>query len=355
MQNTKLKLNEIIWEITDQCHNNCAYCGSKDDLNKTKINPNKIIEIAKKIADYPPNEVNISGGDPLLIDILTTKIVTDILKIAGCRVKIIINPQSICPDNIKKLDFYDWIGLSVNTNVELGLTESYFASPIKENITIITNFSTSNVFLYDEIEKFVREHDLIWQVQYTMGTKDSIYDCDSAKEYLFGKITKSFETGVRLSIADNMNTGSCSAGSGSLGILACGSVVPCLSMRSWASDLNVQGSLVNVQGSLGERSLQDIWEGEFKVYRFCEFKCCKDVCNAPYIQKAVEIAPSPVRLTPSPIFPDHNGASVMAYAVTSPGMTNPPWSNPFKDGLLDNITMVYGVQGGSISYNWETE
>jgi MoaA/NifB/PqqE/SkfB family radical SAM enzyme len=62
MQNQHLKLKELIWEITGECKNNCSYCGSKKTNDKT-VSDGVVLQIANKIAKYPPNEINISGGD----------------------------------------------------------------------------------------------------------------------------------------------------------------------------------------------------------------------------------------------------------------------------------------------------
>ena len=67
MQAPHIKLKEIVWEITGECNNGCTYCGSKSI--RTIKNSNKtILTIAKAIAQYPPEEINISGGDPFLVE-----------------------------------------------------------------------------------------------------------------------------------------------------------------------------------------------------------------------------------------------------------------------------------------------
>ena len=291
MQKQHLELKEIIWEVIQKCNNGCTYCGSKDGWKK-EINEDHVKRVADEIRKYNPLNIDItlSGGDPLLLSLDTHKYIVERLGGQNNKVKIIINPKSFNTTKEtrtalnNKLFLYDWVGVSVNTLEELALFKSfytdYFSSlhdtrkPI--NITIITNFNLENIFIFDKIKEVANDRDLIWQIQYTIyKDKDNplaIYNNDAAYEHLNELITSAFKD-TKILLADNLNNGKCGAGSCSIGILANGDVVPCLSMRSWNDDKDI------VQGNIIETQLEYIWKNMFKNYRFCEFGCCKDWCG----------------------------------------------------------------------------
>lgn len=309
MQNQHIKLHEIIWEVTGKCNNRCEYCGSKDAWNAT-IDNNTIIKIAENIALFPPEEIDISGGDPLLVDLATHEIITNVLKDKKVKCKILVNPKSINKrqETIKVLSLYDWIGISINTSEELKLMDGYGINNVLKKSTIISNFNLQNIFIYNEIEEFVKKHNLMWQIQYTIY-KDSndplaIYNNDKALAFFSSQISKSIADGVKILIADNANCGNCGAGMHSIGILFNGDIVPCLSMRSWleinsvivGNILNEKNSQKNKDVNYGyktdkgyndykENPLKYIWENRFDKYRFFSFECCKDKCK----NKCVEI------------------------------------------------------------------
>lgn len=301
-QGNCLKLQEIIWEITGRCENNCDYCGSKEGRSQ-KIDDKIIRDIAIAISKYPPEAIDISGGDPLLVSYDTHKLVVGLLKSVGVQVKMLINPMSFTrglvdiKGLIDILKLYDWIGVSINSDAELEVYKSRACLSGMEgfaNITIISNFNKNNIFTYDDIESAVKFKNCGWQIQFTMykneHSPDALYRNDNAVKHLFEKINKSISNGVKIIPADNMNSGLCGAGTRSIGILSNGDVVPCLSMQSWVKDIKevVQGNLVNDKdgknGNGGHvyhkfTSLEEIWKSGFKKYRFECFKCCKDHCG----------------------------------------------------------------------------
>lgn len=292
MNRQHLKLREIIWEITGACKNGCSYCGSSREWSE-KIDEAKVLQIAERIALYPPENIDISGGDPLLISKKTHEDVVNLLKAKNVVCKILINPKSIKNlTNLKVEDIlvlYDWIGISINTKEELEIFSEYIKSNPLEKYTVITNFNLDNIFLYDLIETFVKEHSVVWQIQYTMYKRSeeqlALYLNEEASQHLFDKINQSIGKSIRITMADNINDGSCTAGFASLGILSNGDVIPCLSMRSWIGCNEFisikEGNLLDDPNTdyPHSGSLEEMWINGFESQRFNDFTCCKDHCK----------------------------------------------------------------------------
>lgn len=344
MQEPHIKLKEIIWEITDKCHNKCSYCGSKDILNKIKPSNEDIKKIALTISEYPPEEINISGGDPLLVDFEVHKYITEIFKSKGIVCKILVNPHSFDAIRDDILDLYDWIGISINTNKELRLLNDLWAFALPNNIktkcTIITNFNITNLFEYYNFENFVKDNNLNWQIQYTMyqdSDINAIYTNNDAKDVLFKYIEKSLNNNIKVICADNMNSGKCSAGMQSLGILCNGDVISCLSMRSWD-----KRSIEEPIGNLLHDDLIYLWEAGFSRFRCSSFECCKDICKAPFTTKSK--TKQIYRFPDEPINPFPN-ISIL-YGVQAEPRRN---DNIFVYGVTHDpypIAMAYGVYTG---------
>lgn len=292
MQEGQLKLKEIIWEMTGRCENHCSYCGSKETWNCV-VDEDMILKISQAISKYAPEEIDMSGGDPLLVSHETHKKILDLLHEKNVKCKILLNPKSVFKgqERLRTALLYDWIGISVNEAEELKLLSGYGIGNFFKKSTIISNFNLQNIFLYEEIEEFVKKHNLMWQVQYTMYKDDNplaIYKNDPAIKALSEKVSKSILGGMKVLVADNANHGRCGAGISSIGILCNGDVVPCLSMRSWVENINsvVVGNLISEEwkensdeiayNKFLENPLKYIWENRFDKYRFESFKCCKD-------------------------------------------------------------------------------
>lgn len=291
----QFELKEIIWEITGRCNNNCEYCGSSDVKN-VYIDDKIIRKIAIEIGSYlKDGDINISGGDPLLISFETHKFICDELKNRNNKVKLLINPKSFYQEGkelkekqiqkyLKIISLYDCVGISVNTKEELEFLS--ILNLKMENKAIITNFNIKNIWEYDLFESFVENSNVTWQIQFTMDKeeKNVIYNNEIACDFLFNKIQESISKKVKILLADNINCGKCGIGVKSLGILYNGDVVPCLSMRSWKKNLQEE-----IQGNLITQPLKNIWEDGFKKYRFGQFICCKDICRKPYKKEKLNI------------------------------------------------------------------
>jgi len=358
MQEPMIKLKEILFEATSECHNGCAYCGSSD-VWKEKTDENKIKLIVDEISKFPPEQIDISGGDPSLISIGTHKYIKDVLSNAGVKVKVLLNPKSILEAGKRKFlticDIYDWVGISINTKEELELAKELMIP----NMTIITNFNLSNIFLFDKIFEYVKNLNVIWQIQYTVYKPKvfeehplALYENEETSEYLFDKLNNAMDVYNKIVIADNMNNGRCSAGIYSIGILSNGDVIPCLSMRSWSSNFDK-----DCPNMLNE-PLETIWENEFKRQRFGPFFCCKDTCKnrcferksnkdiklEPYVQPC-----QPPIVTLYGVSPYPPGTGTYAYAVTpvyavtypSPSPNTSP--NILMYGVTPYVTCYYAV------------
>lgn len=360
MQNQHLKLHEIIWEITGKCNNHCEYCGSKEAWDSV-IDNKSITQIAKNIALFPPDEIDISGGDPLLVNREVHEEIIKILKNKNVKCKVLVNPKSLYHENVVNSDglnilyLYDWVGISVSTQEELDFLVNFHALPFCKKSTIISNFNLQNIFIYDEIEKFVKKHNLMWQVQYTMyknsKNKLGIYNNEKALAFFSEKISNSINNGVKILIADNANCGKCGAGSHSIGILHNGDIVPCLSMRSWTENINdvVVGNILDEKREqnisdkevfkYNENPLKYIWINRFNKYRFEPFKCCKDHCK----NKCVEIKISKKIVTEKDFKNPLDGWEKYGWEKCKPIMPTPELPQVILYGVCPGIVQVYGV------------
>jgi len=191
-------------------------------------------------------------------------------------------------------------------------------------------------------------------LQFTMYAEkddDAIYQSDMASNTLFKKIYEAQQEYQNIFVGDNMNSGSCGAGMCSLGILADGDVVPCLSMRSWVEDIDdeIQNNILTLVPYNGN-VLKQIWETGFTKQRFEQFKCCKDHCMKKSYQDYINsnknsllellkkgMADPIITTSPMPTSPIYiygvREPNVVMYAVQAIPNTFDP-----------NITMVYGVQ-----------
>lgn len=282
-QQSHIKLKEIIYEITGKCLNACKYCGSKDVWNE-EIDEDKIKKIAGAICEFPPNEINISGGDATLVSYDTHKQIVEDFRKKNVLCKILINPKSLTNDRVYDiLQLYDAIGMSISTSEELGIFRERKSNINKYNlnskITVISNFNITNIFSYEKIESTIKTHNYIWQIQYTVykdsDNEKALYNNEEALNDFKCKIANSIKSGLKIVIADNANSGRCSAGLYSIGILSNGNVIGCLSYRSWLDKVEEE----YVEGNILQVPLKDIWEQGFENQRFGEFMSCKEHCK----------------------------------------------------------------------------
>ena len=293
MQNEHIKLNEIIWEITGQCKNNCSYCGSKNQWDEP-ICEDKIKSIVDAIieSEIKPKCIDISGGDPLLVDVETHRYIVNKLKSAKISPKILCNVKSLKNnfDNVLKIiGLYDWIGVSINTSEDIelfkGLSWSAFTGA---SYTIISNFNLENIFIFDDIRNLASSYNKPWQIQYTVYEEENnplaLYNNESARNKFFELIHDCLnDNKINLVISDNLNDSKCGAGISVIGLLSDGTIVPCLSMRSWNKNIKDVS-----QGNILKEGLTNIWKNKFVDYRFSTFKCCKDHCKNKCFERNIK-------------------------------------------------------------------
>ena len=343
-----LDLKEIIWEITTKCNNNCDYCGSAGCASDPITDSEDIRAIANKIAMYPPSAINISGGDPTLVDAKIHQEITKIFRANDIEPKIIVNPLSmrgpLIGNFVDVIALYDAIGISLNTEEELKVLNDNLLDINLYKVAFISNFNKNNLWMFDTIFTFIQslKTNCTWQVQFTMFMDEedpnAIYNSELATAEFFKKIEDARHIYSKILLADNVNNGVCTAGTNSLGILANGDVIPCLSMRSWCKDIpaQVQGNLLDTLPN----PLKEIWENMFKEYRFSKGLCCKDHCK-------------------NVVFDDNAPASMLEEIArrrdneptTWPKLPTVPGSPVYPRPGDPNIVMVYGVNLNPPTFN----
>lgn len=338
----QIALEEVTWEITDNCEQKCSYCGSANSLNRTRIDLDNIRSIADNLSTVKTlSEVNVSGGNPFLVPTEGHEAVVHILK-PQVEVKLVVNPFNFDTNEDAPVIacMYDLVGVSINTRRELVRASEHDVRNVID--VAITNFNTANVMLFDELEKYVLDNDLTWQIQLTMyrgQCDDALYESRSGLKYLQEKISGSR---TKIMIADNACHGNCFAGMRSMGVLANGDVVPCLSMRSYKTREELQKLIV---GNLLNTSADHVWRNGFSQFRHDDFSCCKDVTNCELVANTIQPTEmpdlgadifhplQPPKIVPS--FPPVFVYGVRDYQPPSVG-TPMPWQT-------QQVTM-YGVQ-----------
>ena len=319
---------EILWEFTLKCNKNCCYCGSKKILNNIK--PDDISYsheyIANQIIKVHPDEVTITGGEPSCEYEELVKCVK-ILYDAGIKVKILTNGNLFqqMAGNYEIGDELDKMttcyGLSINEPNDLNSTGVMYS--IKDKTTIITNFGTHNINDFDKIAKFVMQYNC-WQVQLTIGNEYQL-DLDQIEE-LEEKLKKVEKCGlIKIVRADNFTCGKCKAGIYGFSITYDGLIVPCLSYRSWKSD-------IMVQGTVGE--IEEVWKNGFKFNRTRKFvPSCKTISGIEKLNKSILKDTKPLDVNWGENSNDEDEKSLFEKI------------NPFKkkNKNLHDVVFVYGI------------
>lgn len=276
-----LKLKKIFWEITPQCYNCCSYCGVRDSSH-LKISDITIKSVLNGIVEYPPEEIQITGGDPFLIDFDTHKFVVDTLKKCNPPVVCEIMVNSISEVDVEILKLYDLTYVSLNTIEELENFElSWREFLVEENIpfAFTTNFNLLNFFIAEKLSKTIR--DKPWHIGFMVygdpNNNLALYRHELALNKLNEELAELIQK-HNIIISDNANCIDCAAGMYSLGLLYDGSVVPCLAMRYYISNIREQ-----TQGNILYDKLKDVWYKKFEDQRFTDWFSCKHQCKKQII------------------------------------------------------------------------
>lgn len=354
-----LDLKEIIWEITNCCNNKCSYCGSTQVTNKVcDTSEEQMVAIAKAIAAYPPESIDISGGDPTLVSSLTHTKILEVFRNAGIVPKILMNPLSIVNNTWKKVDAvisqYDVIGVSINVEDEYTIFNEHQKKFDMSKVTFVSNFNKTNLWMFDRLLALAMQYNRPWQIQFTMYTEENsnaIYESEIAINEFFTKIADARSKYAKIALGDNINRGTCTGGIHTLGVLSSGAVIPCVSMRAWIKNVeaHTQGNLLK-----GD-SLKDIWETQFKDQRFSQHKCCATHCKGVAWRKDVEeILSKKITKIDLPdlsefdipdIVPGGMDDIILMYGIVPDRWPKNPTPMPptMVYGVTPNTTMVYGV------------
>ena len=308
-------LDEILWEFTLKCNKNCKYCGSKNILNTNKKSKYTQEEIANYITKVNPKSVTITGGEPSCEFEQLEKCIK-ILYDANIEVKILTNGNLFSKINLSNNinQYIKQYGLSINEDIDIIQANNNNYAKYSEKTTIITNFGTHNLKDFEKIAKYAMQFSC-WQVQLTMGNEFQL-DFNDIKT-LQNKLLKLQVVDLcQIIKADNFNCYECTAGKNSFSITYDGNIIPCLSYRSWKSDLNIQGEV---------KDIENIWKNGFKFNRNREFiPCCKDITGIKHLQNITTNQNKTEKEQP-----------VFVYGITYPNEPTFPSIPP--------ITIVYGV------------
>lgn len=335
----KFELDEMLWEFTLSCNKNCKYCGSKSLVNREKDASVDRAHIAKEIADAKPREVTFTGGEPSIF-MKELSGCADILNKKGIKCKVLTNGH-LFEDPLFDSEFskkFACFGYSINEMEDIDNAMRIIANIPREKTTIVTNFGTHNIGIFEKIAKFALMFP-VWQVQLTMGNEFQLDLPDIEK--LIQNVNNLPKNFIRVVRADNFNCGECHAGITCCSITWNGDVIPCLSYRAWKSDIMSQGNVF-------KKSLSKIWKNEFKFFRNRQFfPCCKNISGIKEIEnKNKQKYPEDV----FPHEPDKNlpqQDKVFVYGVVQPPAPN--YNQIMTYGVADNrggyddTLIVYGV------------
>ena len=323
---------EILWEITPECSKNCFYCGSKELTKQKPLNYDLLVKIATEIAGSKnkPKEITLTGGEPGTLPYKTLFDIVTIFRSHKIKVKSVTNGTLITKifnENRLLIDSFDRIGLSINTKEDIHNIPTCVDK--LDNITVVTNFGTHNIFMIDEIRKIVDSISNCWQIQLTEGNE---YQLPPEGIDLLWKKIKDVPNAY---LADNAQEGHrCQAGTHGCSITWDGLIIPCLSERAWCKH-----SKLKTYGNILEESFDKIWEVNLEEYRKLECKkCCRDIIKYPYERIIPEFKKIELKKD------EPQEMNVAFYAI----MTLPEDINPsdhmFVYGVNNPVTVVYSVR-----------
>lgn len=330
----KIKLKEVLWEVTNKCNRNCDFCGSKGILNRVDTSSEQKKDIARSIGEIA-EVVTLTGGEPLLLCDTLLEEILSIFKEYDCKVDVVTNGDNLTNSHLK---MFRNIGVSVNSIEDAKTALNTIDNILEinsrpENIVFIMNINKLNFFDLEPIISQVAGTGIGFQFQLTMYKDDNPAKINGVEiNEVRNKIDLlSNKYGVLYVLADNLQEHhDCQAGIYSCGVLFNGDVVGCLSERSWNNSMNVQGNVL-------EESLTNIWINEFKKERFDSCKCCRDCLK--YVEDTKDDQNTDEKSKDLPTIPSDDLGKVALYGVSTP--KQPPYTRRPSRGRDD--VMLYGV------------
>ncbi len=278
-------LDTCVWEITQKCNFNCAYCGSKAGLEKqNELTTEQCLNIAKQLVDMNCRRIVIIGGEAFLKD--DWDIIVKYIVENGRDTSIITNGYLIDDNIIRKLKYTGIKHISLSIDGDKAVHDEFRAKGsfdkaieavklLKANGFITTVISTLNSKSIKTVpalyEKLKSLHVDAWQLQccspfgnaiekrYLVPSKEDLQTiCEFvARENKIADFQIAiadnigYHTECEHSIRGNVCTGysGCNAGITIIGIDSVGNVRGCESLYD---DEFIEGNLL-------ETTLYDIW------------------------------------------------------------------------------------------------
>ena len=261
-----LGLHLVIAELTGRCNLSCSYCYRKNDLN-IDISDQSIL--FDQLSEINPYFINISGGEPLLIDNLIY--IAESLKKNCKRLLLTTNGLLIekYPRNSYKI--FDSIQLSLdgdrNTHEKLRGANTYtkiinalnYLNSIT-SVSFLCTISSLNSHQISALAKIAKETGSVPKIGRMCGFSHSCFSPISDPNTWKSILAESTKYGIlnddplnfwfdekkRSSSKPNKIVGGCTAGIAGVAISPELDVYPCVKLRIPA-------------GNLKEQSLKDIW------------------------------------------------------------------------------------------------
>lgn len=311
-------MKEILWEVTLNCNKGCKYCGSKEAMKNFKdCSSSERMKICDEIISLKPQSIDLTGGEPSSLPQDELYAIISKLSDAGIETKILTNGNLFNLSNINEIcSKVKCIGYSINEENDIAEFHQRYNHPAFKKTTMITNFGTHNIGLFDELAKTATNFSG-WQIQLTIAESLSL-DLEEIKSFLKNIEKYKGNPFTQIILADNLTAGKCEAGNKTCGILSNGDIVPCLSYRGWNN--------MYIQGNCLTESLIDIVEKMKASFANKKHKlCCKDATGILKILKQ----------------PKKQEGSVFRYGVGIPNNNQIFKPSPLPENAI--VTM-YGVQ-----------
>ncbi|MBU3897215.1 MAG: radical SAM protein [Nanoarchaeota archaeon] len=286
----------IFWNITNKCNNRCFYCfSSSGNMKNKELSTKEALNFIKEAADYGVPRFVISGGEPFIRKDIWTLLKE--MRNYNLQIKIASNCTLLNKEKINKLDKMGVMSIQTpldtldrNLYAKIKNTNPKQFDKVIKNINLINQTNIHNIVSCvltkvnadgpSQLMKFCHDKNIdtlsIFQPiptgccsleklfsipEYLVKMKEIIDEFISYdKKWLIdieGPTFESYDWLKRYSKYIRVNFAGCKAGRRICAISADGNLIPCPCM-----DLPVF-----YEGNIRERSLKDIWENGFKLFR----------------------------------------------------------------------------------------